>query len=201
MTEPQLSGWTRRSSRPLSALPRLRTLIAIAGILCVAGVSASWAQGRKPAKSQYELDLEKQQAEESSSAPSDRSVSVPADLPGMKTPAAPAPVSLPPAEDMISRDAEASVPPVSGSDAEARPQAPMPASTVVEEAPPAAPEGSRIHTVWVWQESRDCLWKLAKDYYGDPWKWKQIYLANRNTILDPGVIFPKQRIVIPRLNP
>jgi nucleoid-associated protein YgaU len=198
MTEPQLSGWTRRSSRSLSALPRLRTLIAIAGILCVAGVSASWAQGRKPAKSQYELDLEKQQAEESSSAPSERSAVVPADLPGMKSPAAPAPVSLPPAEDFDPKD----ISPAAAPDSESGTvQTPMPASTVVEEAPAAAPEGSRIHTVWVWQESRDCLWKLAKDYYGDPWKWKQIYLANRNTILDPGVIFPKQRIVIPRLNP
>lgn len=64
--------------------------------------------------------------------------------------------------------------------------------------PAAAPSEKLYHTVWLWQESRDCLWKLAKKYYKDPWKWKMIYLANRSTILDPAVIYPKQRIEIPR---
>ena len=77
------------------------------------------------------------------------------------------------------------------------PAQPLPPSTAAEETPNVVPEGSKIVTVWIWQETRDCLWNLAKQNYGDPWKWKKIYMANRNTILDPGIIFPKQQIVIP----
>ena len=73
-----------------------------------------------------------------------------------------------------------------------------PPATVMEETPPLS-AGSKMHTVWIWQETRDCLWQLAKEHYGDPWQWKKIYLANRNTILDPNVIFPKQKIIIPSL--
>ena len=71
---------------------------------------------------------------------------------------------------------------------------------IAEESPAAIPAGSKIHTVWVWQESKECLWRLAKKYYGDPWKWKKIFLANRNSILDPNKIYPKQQIVIPPQN-
>ena len=43
--------------------------------------------------------------------------------------------------------------------------------------------------------------KLLEDTYDNYWKWKKIYVANRNAILDPNIIFPKQRIVIPAQNP
>ena len=69
----------------------------------------------------------------------------------------------------------------------------------VKEPPVQAPEGANVHVVWIWQESKDCLWNLAKRHYKDPWQWKKIYLENRNSILNPGVIFPKQRIIIPPL--
>lgn len=59
---------------------------------------------------------------------------------------------------------------------------------------------TRVHTVWIWQENGDCLWRLAKIYYNDPWKWEIIYLANKDTIADPKVIYPKQKIIIPPLN-
>ncbi|MFH1282236.1 MAG: LysM peptidoglycan-binding domain-containing protein [bacterium] len=59
------------------------------------------------------------------------------------------------------------------------------------------PAGSKEHKVWIWQETRDCLWTIARDYYGDPWKWKKIYLANQDSIYDPNIIFPKQIIYIP----
>ena len=75
-------------------------------------------------------------------------------------------------------------------------QKPMPPREIAKEQP-YVPSGDMVHTVWIWQESKDCLWKLAKTYYKDPWAWKKIYLENRNTILDPNVIFPKQKIVIP----
>lgn len=69
----------------------------------------------------------------------------------------------------------------------------------VRETAVSAPDGSVVHVVWIWQESKDCLWNLAKKHYKDPWQWKKIYLENRSSILNPGVIFPKQRIVIPQL--
>jgi nucleoid-associated protein YgaU len=58
-------------------------------------------------------------------------------------------------------------------------------------------QNSRIHKVWLWQETRDCLWTLAEKYYGDPWKWKLIYLANQDKIDNPSKIYPKQELIIP----
>jgi len=54
-----------------------------------------------------------------------------------------------------------------------------------------------VHKVWLWQESHDCLWNLAKKYYNDPWQWKRIYLANKGRIKDPSKIYPKQQLFIP----
>jgi len=54
-----------------------------------------------------------------------------------------------------------------------------------------------VYKVWLWQESRDCLWNIAKKYYGDPWQWKKIYLANQNQIKDPRLIYPRQELIIP----
>ena len=82
---------------------------------------------------------------------------------------------------------------------ESRPETPqkfLPPQAVAEEQMDVPP-GASVHTVWIWQETRDCLWKLAKIYYNDPWQWKKIYLQNRSRILNPNVIFPKQRLVIP----
>jgi len=63
---------------------------------------------------------------------------------------------------------------------------------VVEEAP-------RVYVVGTWERDRDCLWNIAKKsrFYGDPWKWKRIYRANRDKIVDPDLIYPKQRLIIP----
>ena len=72
-----------------------------------------------------------------------------------------------------------------------------PPQAVAQETSSQVPEGAVVHVVWVWQESKDCLWTLAKKYYKDPWQWKRIYSENRNTILNPNVIFPKQKIIIP----
>ncbi len=63
---------------------------------------------------------------------------------------------------------------------------------VVEEAP-------RIYVVGTWERDRDCLWNIAKKgrFYGDPWKWKRIFRANRDKIEDPDLIYPGQRLTIP----
>jgi nucleoid-associated protein YgaU len=62
------------------------------------------------------------------------------------------------------------------------------------------PAGSQTYTVWLWQETRDSLWTLAEKFYGDPWMWKKIYLANKHQIEDPAIIYPKQVLIIPPLD-
>jgi nucleoid-associated protein YgaU len=73
-----------------------------------------------------------------------------------------------------------------------------------EPAPPAppvtqVPPGAKVQKVWIWQETNDCLWKMAQDHYGNPFLWPRIYEANRHLIRDPNIIFPKQEILIPPL--
>ncbi|MBN2407303.1 MAG: LysM peptidoglycan-binding domain-containing protein [Elusimicrobia bacterium] len=57
-----------------------------------------------------------------------------------------------------------------------------------------------VYKVGTWEKDRDCLWNIAgkKDIYNDPWKWKRIYKANSRIINDPDLIFPGQRLAIPR---
>lgn len=45
--------------------------------------------------------------------------------------------------------------------------------------------------------SGDCLWKIAKKFYGDGNRWPDIYNANRDKIKNPNLIYPKQVFVIP----
>ncbi|PIF00548.1 MAG: peptidoglycan-binding protein [Maribacter sp.] len=51
------------------------------------------------------------------------------------------------------------------------------------------------HTV----KSGESLSKIAKKYYGDPMKYKQIFEANTNILKNPDVIHPDQVLVIPNL--
>jgi nucleoid-associated protein YgaU len=60
--------------------------------------------------------------------------------------------------------------------------------------------GYDLYTV-VWREKlKDCLWRIAERYYGDPWKWKAIYKANTDLIRDPHWIYPGWVLKIPRLS-
>jgi len=45
--------------------------------------------------------------------------------------------------------------------------------------------------------SGDSLSKIAKHFYGDASKWRQIFEANRDVIKDPDMIHPGQTITIP----
>ena len=65
-------------------------------------------------------------------------------------------------------------------------------ATAVEDTS-AAVGGSRTHTV----AKGDTLYSLARQYYGDQRRWKDIYNANRSTINDPNMIRVGQRLVIP----
>ena len=43
----------------------------------------------------------------------------------------------------------------------------------------------------------DCLWKISQKFYKDASFWPAIYIANKDQIKDPDLIFPGQRLVIP----
>lgn len=43
----------------------------------------------------------------------------------------------------------------------------------------------------------DSLSKIAKQVYGNAGDWQKIYQANRNTIKDPDLIHPGQKIILP----
>lgn len=45
--------------------------------------------------------------------------------------------------------------------------------------------------------SGDSLSKIAKKFYGDGNKWRQIFEANRDVIKDPDLIHPGQTLKIP----
>lgn len=67
-------------------------------------------------------------------------------------------------------------------------------------APPAPPQSSsgsppapRSYVV----VRGDCLWNIAKRFYGSGPLWPRIYDANRNQIKNPNLIYPGQRFVIP----
>ncbi len=51
------------------------------------------------------------------------------------------------------------------------------------------------HTV----KSGESLSKIAKHYYGDPMKYKQIFEANKNILKNPDLIHPGDELVIPNL--
>lgn len=45
----------------------------------------------------------------------------------------------------------------------------------------------------------DTLWDLAVRYYQNPFEWRVIYEANRDSIADPNLIYPREIFVIPGL--
>ena len=56
-----------------------------------------------------------------------------------------------------------------------------------------ATTGARYHTV----QKKDTLYALARQYYNDQSRWKDIYEANRAELGDPNRIRVGQRLVIP----
>jgi len=53
---------------------------------------------------------------------------------------------------------------------------------------PNVPVLAAQYRVKTWINFKDCLWNIAgkKEIYGDPWKWKVIYNANKNKLPQPG---------------
>ncbi|MCP4130282.1 MAG: LysM peptidoglycan-binding domain-containing protein [bacterium] len=64
----------------------------------------------------------------------------------------------------------------------------------VKKAEPVEEEGAEYYTV----EEKDDLIKISEKLLGDHSKWKLIYNANRDKIKNPILIFPGQRLKIPR---
>jgi len=56
-----------------------------------------------------------------------------------------------------------------------------------------ASSGARYHTV----AKGDTLYSLARQYYGNQSKWKEVYEANRAQLPDPNRIRVGQRLLIP----
>ncbi|APY12255.1 peptidoglycan-binding protein [Seonamhaeicola sp. S2-3] len=48
-------------------------------------------------------------------------------------------------------------------------------------------------------KSGETLGKIAKHYYGDAMKYKEIFEANSDTLKNPDLIYPDQELVIPNL--
>lgn len=51
----------------------------------------------------------------------------------------------------------------------------------------------KYHTV----KKGDCLWNIAKKYYGSGASYKKIYEANKSKIKNPNLIYPGQVFLIP----
>jgi nucleoid-associated protein YgaU len=56
-----------------------------------------------------------------------------------------------------------------------------------------APAGGTTYTV----KKGDNLSKIAKQFYGDPGKWKKIHAANSDKIPNPDLIHPGLQLTIP----
>lgn len=56
-------------------------------------------------------------------------------------------------------------------------------------------KGGKTYTV----QKGDSLWRIAKKEYGDGCKWPIIYKANQDKLKDPNMIYPGQKINLPRI--
>jgi nucleoid-associated protein YgaU len=78
---------------------------------------------------------------------------------------------------------------------EKTPVQPLPAEAVtkMEKAPEQKGEGAEYYTVQV----KDDLVGISEKLFHDYSKWREIYLANRDIIKDPALIYPGQKLKIP----
>ncbi len=83
--------------------------------------------------------------------------------------------------------------------ADAQAAAQAAAKKVIEESKAQAQAAVEMAAVEYYTiESGDSLSKIAKRFYGDPMKYKELFEANREVIEDPDKIFPGQKIRIPK---
>ena len=67
----------------------------------------------------------------------------------------------------------------------------QPAASDADE--PRAPVGGQVYTV----QKGDTLYKLARRFYNDQARWRDIWQANRNRISDPDQIAIGMKLIIP----
>jgi len=60
------------------------------------------------------------------------------------------------------------------------------------------PTNPKNPTIWT-VKTGEYLWMISKDTktFGDPQKWKAIYEANKDQIVDANLIYPGQKLIIP----
>jgi hypothetical protein len=58
----------------------------------------------------------------------------------------------------------------------------------------ASKEALPVHRV----QKKENLWKLARKYYNDPFKWRWIFKANIRQIENPNRIYPEMVLDIPK---
>jgi len=69
---------------------------------------------------------------------------------------------------------------------------------------PDAPVLAAQYLVKTWNSAKDCFWNIAakKEIYGDPWKWRVIYNANKHKLPKPGnpnIVKPGTLLDIPSI--
>ena len=74
---------------------------------------------------------------------------------------------------------------------------PTPTQTIVKKDEPVPAVSLKANDYHVVQPG-DTLWGIAKKYYGNGNQYQKIYEANKNQIKNPNLIYPGQKLVIPR---
>ncbi len=74
-----------------------------------------------------------------------------------------------------------------------------------KEPPAASPAYPQYYTVQLRLPLRDCFWRIAgfPFVYNDPWKWRVLYDANKDLLVNPknpNLIEPGMKFIIPPLN-
>lgn len=67
--------------------------------------------------------------------------------------------------------------------------------TIIEETKRDASSAPKAQTYTV--KSGDCLWTIAKKYYNDGARYREIYEANKDTLKSPNLIYPGQELILP----
>ena len=68
-------------------------------------------------------------------------------------------------------------------------------ATIIEETKREASSAPKAQTYTV--KAGDCLWTIAKKYYNDGARYKDIYEANKDKLKSPNLIYPRQELILP----